>query len=123
MKKPVLQLMLGTMLTLVPGAADAENFMCGPNTVDYLGLDSVGDVFTTVKDAGITLICNMNGTTGGTTAQACQGWYASLLTNRSRGKMVSFYFSSETPNIGGLTSCAAFGPWQVRSPYFLQLEN
>jgi hypothetical protein len=123
MKRSIFSLSLALAIAVVPSAAHAVNFFCGPNTIDYLGLDAGGNVYTTVKDAGVTVICNMNGSTGGATAEACRAWYGSLLTNRSRGKMVTFAFSSDTPNVGGLTSCAAFGAWTTRSPYFLQLEN
>jgi hypothetical protein len=52
-------------------------------------------------------------------AQACKGFYATLLTHRIAGKPVTIYY-----NDPALTSCAQIGSWSNQpSAYFIQMAD
>lgn len=104
------------------GTPAMANFVCDTNPSAYLGVDGSGWIAVQINGVGVQKVCSLSDTVGGVTAQACQGWYASLLTWRTQGRTGAFYYSPDNPANQGKTACTQFSEWDVGIPYFMQLN-
>jgi hypothetical protein len=100
----------------------AANIACPGVVAPYLGIDSNGQVLTTIENAGTVGICSVSVTIGSITPATCQSWYSSILTQRTLGKKLTYYFDTANPTNAGVTTCASLGNWVTRVPYFVELN-
>lgn len=114
-------LAMGVAATSLLSATPASAFTCQTNPSAYLGMDGSGWIAVQVDGVGVQKICNMTDAVAGVTAEACQGWYASLLTWRTLGRQGLLYYDPGNPTIGGKTACTQFTQWDARVPYFLEM--
>lgn len=115
-------LLLGA--AVASGQAYATTFSCGPWSPAFLGVDSSGVVFSTVKGApGPIGVCNVTTTADNTSADTCRSAYAEILTARATGRKITFYFNSDQPSLGGIATCAGLGSWTTRVSYFVELDD
>lgn len=121
MKKKLVMLLIPILAT-VASPAIAAGFTCPVNPSAYLGIGNNGIVAVAIDNVGVVQVCSTNAAIGNVSAQTCNAWYASLLTWRVQGRLLTFYFDSDDPTIDGKTSCGQFSPWDIRTPYFLQLD-
>jgi len=109
---------------IIAGPVHAATFSCGPWSPAFLGVDSSGVVFTTVQGAsGPIGVCNVTVTADNTSADTCRSAYAEILTARATGRKIRFYFNSDAPSLGGITSCSGLGSWTTRVSYFVELDD
>lgn len=107
---------------LAAAPAMAVKFPCGPVSIGYLGLNQSGYIVTSVGDApGPLLICSINATVDSITATQCQAVFSMLLTLKSTGRRVVYYFDSSSPSNGGITTCPGLDAWSVRVPYHFEI--
>jgi hypothetical protein len=103
-------------------SADAANIACPGVTTPYVGIDGNGQVMTTIENTGVIGICSVSITIGGITPATCQTWYSTILTHRTMGKKLTYYFDTTNPINAGVTTCASLGSWVTRIPYFVELN-
>lgn len=110
-------LILGASIFFTSFNASA-NFGCG-GTVNYLGMESNGNVFVSLNDINhIHAICSISdqGTFGVTTA-ACKSMYATLLLAKSTSRTVQLYYSDMA------FTCATLPSWgKMPSTYFVDID-
>jgi hypothetical protein len=106
----------------ITSPAYATNIGCPGVAAPYVGIDGGGVVATTIENAGVVNICSVSTTIGGVAPATCQAWYSTILTHRTLGKKLTYYFDTNNPTNAGVTSCASLGAWTTRVPYFVELN-
>jgi hypothetical protein len=111
---------IGVIFIVSP--ANATNIGCPGVVAPYVGIDGSGVVLTTIENAGTISICSVSTTMGGVTPSTCQAWYSTILTHRTLGKRLTYYFDTNNPTNTSVTTCASLGNWTTHVPYFVELN-
>lgn len=95
------------------------NFTC-EGQVTYLGLNPDGLVMMGVNGYGVWYICNITLPFAGNgginfTAEACRGWYATVLAAQKSGQGIRVFFESPAYTSNG-PECTALGTWVTPNP-------